>query len=78
MSISILDSAADMNRVLTSDADDRVDLIRDMGAPMAGMYQFIPGGVDMAGEHRQNFGFRPDSAMGATAAQASARPRPTC
>ena len=42
---------------------DLHDLIRDMWAPMSGMYHFIPGGVDMATVHRQNFGFRPDSAI---------------
>lgn len=59
----MIDSASGMNRVLTADAKDRADLIRDMWAPMAGMYHFIPGGVDMATVHQQNFGFRPDSAI---------------
>ncbi|GAA1300231.1 DUF2268 domain-containing protein [Brachybacterium tyrofermentans] len=63
MTISMIDSASSMNRVLTADAKDRADLIRDMWAPMAGMYHFIPGGVDMATVHQQNFGFRPDSAI---------------
>lgn len=52
-----------MNRVLTADATDRADLIRDMWAPMAGMYYFIPGGVDLATVHQQNFGFPTDSAL---------------
>lgn len=63
MTISVIDSASGMRRVLTADAKDRADLIRDMWAPMAGMYHFIPGGVDMATVHQQNFGFRPDSAI---------------
>lgn len=63
MTISVIDSASGMSRVLTADAKDRDDLIRDMWAPMAGMYHFIPGGVDMATVHQQNFGFRPDSAI---------------
>ena len=63
MTISMIDSASGMNRVLTADAKDRADLIRDMWAPMAGMYHFIPGGVDMATVHQQNFGFRPNSAI---------------
>uniref|UniRef100_A0AAU3GTQ5 DUF2268 domain-containing protein n=1 Tax=Streptomyces sp. NBC_01401 TaxID=2903854 RepID=A0AAU3GTQ5_9ACTN len=62
MTISVIDSASGMSRVLTADAEDRAGLIRDVWAPMAGMYHFIPGGVDMATVHRQNFGFRPDSA----------------
>lgn len=63
MTISMIDSASGMSRVLTADAKDRDDLIRDMWAPMAGIYHFIPGGVDMATVHQQNFGFRPDSAI---------------
>ncbi|RVW10572.1 peptidase [Prescottella agglutinans] len=63
MTISVIDSASGMSRVLTADAKDRADLIRDMWAPMAGMYHFIPGCVDMATVHQQNFGFRPDSAI---------------
>lgn len=63
MTISVIDSASGMSRVLTADAKNRDDLIRDMWAPMAGMYHFIPGGVDMATVHQQNFGFRPDSAI---------------
>ena len=63
MTISVIDSASGMSRVLTAAAKDRADLIRDMWAPMAGMYHFIPGGVDMATVHQQNFGFRPDSAL---------------
>ncbi|MEU3272898.1 DUF2268 domain-containing putative Zn-dependent protease [Saccharomonospora sp. NPDC006951] len=63
MTISVIDSASGMSRVLTADANDRAGLIRDMWAPMAGMYHFIPGGVDMVTVHQQNFGFRPDSAI---------------
>lgn len=63
MTISMIDSASGMSRVLTADAKDRDDLIRDMWAPMAGMYHFIPDGVDMATVHQQNSGFRPDSAI---------------
>ncbi len=59
----MIDSASGMSRVLTADAKDCADLIRDMWAPMAGMYHFIPGGVDMATVHQQNFGFRADSAF---------------
>ncbi|MGB3698842.1 MAG: DUF2268 domain-containing putative Zn-dependent protease [Gordonia sp. (in: high G+C Gram-positive bacteria)] len=63
MTISMIDSASGMHRVLTADAQERDDLIRDLWHPMAGMYHFIPGGVDMAAVHRQNFGFRSDSAI---------------
>lgn len=63
MTILLSDSASGMRRVLTADEAARADLIRDLWAPMAGMYHFVPGGVDMATVHRQNFGFRPDSAL---------------
>src|SRR5690625_4237736 len=63
MTIAVIDSLSAMNRVLTADATDRADLIRDMWAPMAGMYHFIPGGVDLATVHQQNFGFPTDSAL---------------
>lgn len=46
-----------MARVLDAAPDMRADLVREMWAPMAGMYHFIPGGLDMASVHRQNFGF---------------------
>lgn len=46
-----------MARVLDEAPDRRADLVREMWAPMAGMYHFIPDGLDMAGVHRQNFGF---------------------
>jgi len=57
MTISLIDSASAMARVLDATPDMRADLVREMWAPMAGMYHFIPDGLDMASVHRQNFGF---------------------
>jgi len=57
MTISMIDSASAMAQVLDAAPDMRADLVREMWAPMAGMYHFIPGGLDMASVHRQNFGF---------------------
>jgi len=57
MTISLIDTASAMARVLDADPDVRADLVREMWAPMAGMYHFIPDGLDMASVHRQNFGF---------------------
>ncbi|MEE1737613.1 DUF2268 domain-containing putative Zn-dependent protease [Streptomyces sp. BE147] len=62
MTISVIDSASAMARILAAAPPKRPDLVRGMWAPMAGMYHFIPGGVDMATVHRQNFGFDWDSA----------------
>nr|MBP6684731.1 peptidase [Leucobacter sp.] len=42
---------------LTAPVGERASLVREMWAPLAGMYDFVPGGVDMADIHRQNFGF---------------------
>ncbi|MGK9146293.1 DUF2268 domain-containing protein [Plantibacter flavus] len=57
MTISLIDSASAVARVLDAAPDMRADLVREMWAPMAGMYHFIPDGLDMASVHRQNFGF---------------------
>lgn len=56
MSISVVDSAAGMRRVLDHTVHERADAVRELWAPMAGMYHFVPG-VDMLGVHSQNFGF---------------------
>ncbi|WP_231442626.1 DUF2268 domain-containing protein [Brevibacterium zhoupengii] len=57
MTISLIDSASAMRRVVDAEPQHRADLVRQMWEPMAGMYHFIPGGVDMAETHGQNFGF---------------------
>lgn len=57
MTISMIDSAPAMTKILNADPGLRAEQVREMWAPMAGMYDFIPGGVDMADVHRQNFGF---------------------
>jgi uncharacterized protein YjaZ len=61
MTISMIDSASAMTRILNATPEARPDLVREMWAPMAGMYHFIPGGLDMADVHRQNFGFDADA-----------------
>lgn len=57
MTISLIDSASAMAGILDAAPEARADLVRDMWAPLAGMYHFVPGGVDLATVHRQNFGF---------------------
>ncbi|WP_105565096.1 DUF2268 domain-containing protein [Microbacterium halophytorum] len=57
MNVSVIDSASAMRRILDAAPELREDLVREMWEPMAGMYRFIPGGMDMAAAHRQNFGF---------------------
>ncbi|WP_298416484.1 DUF2268 domain-containing putative Zn-dependent protease [Brevibacterium sp.] len=60
MSISMIDSAAGMRRVLDQTPQGRADAVRDLWAPMAGMYHFIPD-IDLLSVHAQNFGFPLDS-----------------
>ncbi|WP_040162341.1 DUF2268 domain-containing protein [Nigerium massiliense] len=57
MTISIIDSAAAMRQVLDAPPSVRAEAVRELWAPLAGMYHFIPGGVDLAEVHRQSFGF---------------------
>lgn len=61
MNISVIDSAPGMRRVVDAPPADRPDLVRGLWAPMAGMYHFVPGGVDMASVHQQSFGFPVDA-----------------
>ena len=57
MSISVIDTATTMRAVLTAPESARQNLLRELWAPVAPMYSFVPGGVDLAAVHAQNFGF---------------------
>ncbi|MGO1849305.1 DUF2268 domain-containing protein [Microbacterium sp.] len=57
MTVSMISSGSMMARVLDAAPDARADLVRELWAPMTGMYRFLPDGVDMAAVHRQSFGF---------------------
>lgn len=57
MTLSLIDSASAMAQALDATPDRRADLVREMWAPMAGTYHFIPDGLDLASVHCQNFGF---------------------
>lgn len=57
MNITLIDSAASMRRILDAPIPDRADLVRDLWEPMAGMYRFVPGGLDIFDAHALNFGF---------------------
>lgn len=67
MTISVIDSSAGMRRVMNAEPSERAELVRELWAPMAGMYRFIPGGIDLAEVHRQNFGFPIDADLAADA-----------
>lgn len=62
MNISVIDSAAGIRHVLNQTPHERAEAVRDLWAPMAGMYHFIPG-LDMLGVHAQNFGFPLDMSL---------------
>ena len=57
MTISVLPSAAAMTAILDAPLPERPDLVRSLWSPLAGMYHFVPGDVDLAAVHRQQFGF---------------------
>lgn len=60
MTITVLDSLRLMSAILDAPQADRADLVRAMWQPLAPMYRFVPGGLDLAEAHRHNFGFRPN------------------
>ncbi|MEV7008124.1 DUF2268 domain-containing putative Zn-dependent protease [Streptosporangium sp. NPDC051022] len=57
MTITVLDTYSAMRRILLAPAADRADLLRSMLEPVAGMYRYFPGEVDLVAMHRQSSGF---------------------
>lgn len=57
----MIDSATGMRTMLDSPPGQWQEAARKLWEPMAGMYFFIPDGLDMAAVHSQNFGFGPDA-----------------
>lgn len=57
MTITVMDSATGMRRVVGAPPSERADRLRDLWEPMRGMYFFASSGVDLAMVHQQNFGF---------------------
>ena len=57
MTITVLDTAAAMTSILEADDEQRPELVRKMWEPMAGMYRFVPGGLDLMRVHEQSFAF---------------------
>lgn len=73
MKISMIDSDAQMRRVLNAPQSQRTDAIRTLWEPMGGMFQFVPSGLDMVRVHEQNFGFPTDDSSRATVEDALRR-----
>lgn len=63
MTVSMIDSLVGMRRLAHAQPDEWNEAARDLWAPMAGMYFFIPGGPDLAQVHAQNFGFGPETSL---------------
>lgn len=57
MTVTVLDTAAGMRRVLDAPAGRRADVLREVLAPAAGMYRWFPGDVDLAQVHAAGLGF---------------------
>ncbi|WP_378732899.1 DUF2268 domain-containing protein [Nocardia brasiliensis] len=57
MTITVLDSYSAMKQILRAPVGDREDMLRSMLDPIAGMYRYFPGEVDLVAFHRQSAGF---------------------
>ncbi|WP_127783736.1 DUF2268 domain-containing putative Zn-dependent protease [Rhodococcus sp. X156] len=57
MTITVLDTATAMDAVLRAEASARPELLRRALAPMAGMFRYFPGEVDLVAMHAMSFGF---------------------
>ncbi|MCJ7858899.1 DUF2268 domain-containing protein [Corynebacterium kalidii] len=55
--INVLDSRRAMTAVLDAPVEARADLVRAMWRPMAGMFRYFPGEVDLADMDRQSMSF---------------------
>jgi hypothetical protein len=60
MTVTLLDSDAAMRRILSLPLAERDAAARDMLDPMAGMYRYFPGAVDVVEMHHLGSGFRID------------------
>ena len=59
---TVIDYESDtVRRILDADPSERADAVRELWSPLAGMYHFVPGGLDLATVHAQQFGFPLDA-----------------
>ena len=61
MTITILDTSYGIAEVLATPASKRADVLRDMLAPMTGMFRWFPVDVDLVAIHTASFGFSLDA-----------------
>ena len=66
MSITVLDTSHGIAEVLAAPSSRRADVLREVLAPMAGMYRWFPGDVDLVAMHSASFGFALDSPAAGT------------
>ncbi|MCO1582699.1 DUF2268 domain-containing protein [Crossiella sp. SN42] len=57
MTITVLDTHTAMTGILRAPVADRPELLRAMLEPMAGMYRYFPGDVDLVAMHLASAGF---------------------
>lgn len=60
VTINVIDSRTAMRQILTAPADQRPALLRQMLLPVAEMYRYFPGEVDLVEVHHWGSGFRVD------------------
>lgn len=57
MKITVLDTYAAMHEILHAPAGERAALLEEMWRPVAGMYRYFPGPVDLVAMHAASSGF---------------------
>ena len=57
MTITVLDTYQRIREILAAPSADRPELLRAMLEPVAGMYRYFPGEVDLVAMHRMSSGF---------------------
>lgn len=55
--LTIIDTASTTRRVLAAPVPERAELLRQVRAPLNGMFPFIPGGPDQFEIHRGTYGY---------------------
>ncbi len=60
MTIDVIDSCTAMRRILAAPLAERPSLLRTLMEPVAGMFRYFPGEVDLVAMHHAGSGFRVD------------------
>lgn len=55
--LTVIDTASTTRRVLAAPPSERAELLRQVRAPLNGMFPFIPGGPDQFEIHRGTYGY---------------------